>query len=69
MITKGKGQRKSDQESSTRGGAAVRTGEPMRPCSRCGRNFQPNLIRRRLCHPCYKTGESFAEPRTSYGTS
>ena len=63
MITKAKAQRKSDQESSMRGGAAVRTGEPMRPCSRCGRNFQPNVIRRMLCLSCYKNGESFAEPR------
>ena len=64
MITRAKDQRKSEQVSSTRSGAAVQTGEPMRPCARCGRSFQPNVIRRLLCHPCYKTGESFAETRT-----
>ena len=66
MIDKEKAPRKSDQAASTRGGAAVRTGEPMRPCARCRRNFQPTVKRRMLCHPCYKGGEGFAGPR-NYG--
>ena len=63
MIDKEK--RKAEQ-ASTRGGAAVRTGEPMRPCARCRRKFQPTVKRRMLCHGCFKTGESFAEAR-NYG--
>ena len=54
--------RKSDQ-ASTRGGDAIQTGEPMRPCARCRRKFQPNLKRRMLCLGCFKGAESFAEPR------
>ena len=53
-------QRKSDQQASTRGGKAIETGEPTRPCARCGRKFQPNVKRRMLCHGCFKNGENFA---------
>ena len=63
MIDKEK--RKAEQ-ASTRGGASIQTGEPPRPCARCGREFQPNVKRRMLCLGCYKSGDSFAEPR-SYG--
>jgi len=30
------------------------------PCACCGRPFQPTVRRRRLCAPCFKSGEGRA---------
>ena len=41
----------------------VRTGDrplpnrPARPCSRCGRTFEPTLKRRMLCKGCFSGGD------------